>query len=119
MDDMLDRLGQTIKSALGASITGYEAARGELTVTARLPDLIKVATASSGSAARLGPNLGPKLRNTGENTATLDAPAVSGVLRQCDALPSGRRGEFGKEACSHPLRIGDARGLRPQEVSDR
>jgi NADH-quinone oxidoreductase subunit C len=44
MDDMLDRLGQTIKSALGASITGYEVARGELTVTARLPDLIKVAT---------------------------------------------------------------------------
>jgi NADH-quinone oxidoreductase subunit C len=44
MDDMLDRLGQTVKSALGASITGYEIARGELTVTARLPDLIKVAT---------------------------------------------------------------------------
>jgi NADH-quinone oxidoreductase subunit C len=44
MDDMLDRLGQTIKSALGDSIVGYEIARGELTVTARLPDLIKVAT---------------------------------------------------------------------------
>jgi NADH-quinone oxidoreductase subunit C len=44
MDDMLDRLGQTIKSALGDSITGYEIARAELTVTARLPDLIKVAT---------------------------------------------------------------------------
>jgi NADH-quinone oxidoreductase subunit C len=44
MDDMLDRLGQTIKSALGDAITGYEIARGELTVTGRLPDLIKVAT---------------------------------------------------------------------------
>jgi NADH-quinone oxidoreductase subunit C len=44
MDDMLDRLGQTIKSALGDSVTGYEIARGELTITARLPDLIKVAT---------------------------------------------------------------------------
>ena len=44
MDDMLDRLGQTIKSALGASITGYAIARGELTVTAKLADLIKVAT---------------------------------------------------------------------------
>jgi NADH-quinone oxidoreductase subunit C len=44
MDDMLDRLGQTIKSALGDSITGHEIARGELIVTARLPDLIKVAT---------------------------------------------------------------------------
>jgi len=44
MDDMLDRLGQTIKGALGDSIIGYEIARGELTVTARLLDLIKVAT---------------------------------------------------------------------------
>jgi NADH-quinone oxidoreductase subunit C len=44
MDDMLDRLGQTIKSALGDSITSYEIARAELTVTARLPDLIKVTT---------------------------------------------------------------------------
>ena len=44
MDDMLDRLGQTIKSALGDSIIGYEIARGELIVTARLPDLIKAVT---------------------------------------------------------------------------
>ena len=37
MDETLDRLGQTIKSALGASVTGYEVARGELTVTPRPP----------------------------------------------------------------------------------
>ena len=36
MDDTLDRLGQTIKSALGASITGYAIARGELTIGAQL-----------------------------------------------------------------------------------
>ena len=44
MDDTLDRLGQTIKNALGASVTGYTVARGELTVDAELSDLIKVAT---------------------------------------------------------------------------
>ena len=30
MDDTLDKLGQTIKNALGASVTGYTVARGEL-----------------------------------------------------------------------------------------
>jgi NADH-quinone oxidoreductase subunit C len=44
MDDMLDRLGQTIKGALGASVTGYEVAYGELSVTAKTADLIKVTT---------------------------------------------------------------------------
>jgi len=44
MDDTLDKLGQTIKNALGASVTGYTVARGELTVDARAADVIKVAT---------------------------------------------------------------------------
>src|ERR1043165_4579395 len=44
MDDMLDRLGQTIKGALGASVTGYEVAYGELAVTAKTADIIKVMT---------------------------------------------------------------------------
>src|SRR5476649_2539056 len=44
MDDMLDRLGATIKGALSASVTGYEIARGELTVTAKAADIVKVAT---------------------------------------------------------------------------
>jgi NADH-quinone oxidoreductase subunit C len=44
MEDTLQRLGQTIKSALGASVTGYELARGELTITAKAADLTKVAT---------------------------------------------------------------------------
>ena len=43
MDDTLERLGQTIQSALGASITGYSVARGELTVTAKAADVVKVA----------------------------------------------------------------------------
>ncbi len=30
MEEMLDRLGQTIKNALGASVVGYEVAYGEL-----------------------------------------------------------------------------------------
>ncbi len=42
MDETLDRLGQTIKSALGASVTSYEVARGELTIAAKATDLIKV-----------------------------------------------------------------------------
>jgi NADH-quinone oxidoreductase subunit C len=44
MDEMLDRLGATIKGALGASVTGYAVAYGELTVTAKAADIVKVAT---------------------------------------------------------------------------
>ncbi|MGB8041428.1 MAG: NADH-quinone oxidoreductase subunit C, partial [Pseudolabrys sp.] len=44
MDDTLDRLGQTIKNALGASVTGYAVAHGELTVGAKAADVIKVVT---------------------------------------------------------------------------
>jgi NADH-quinone oxidoreductase subunit C len=42
MDETLDRLGQTIKNALGVSVTGYVVARDELTVSAKAADLIKV-----------------------------------------------------------------------------
>jgi NADH-quinone oxidoreductase subunit C len=44
MDEALDKLGQTIKIALAACVTGYEVARGELTVAAKAADLVKVAT---------------------------------------------------------------------------
>jgi NADH-quinone oxidoreductase subunit C len=44
MHDTLDRLGETIKNALGASISGYIVARGELTVSAQAADVVKVAT---------------------------------------------------------------------------
>ena len=44
MDDILDRLGQTIKNALGASVTGYQVAFGELTVNVKSADVVKVAT---------------------------------------------------------------------------
>jgi NADH-quinone oxidoreductase subunit C len=44
MDDMLDRLGATIKGALGASVAGYEVVRGELTVNAKAADIVKVTT---------------------------------------------------------------------------
>jgi len=44
MDDALDRLGQTIKTALPASVTGYEVAYGELSVLAKAADIVKVAT---------------------------------------------------------------------------
>ena len=44
MDDVLDRLGQSIKTALPQSVTGYEVAYGELTVFAKAADVVKVAT---------------------------------------------------------------------------
>ena len=44
MEDTLDRLGQTIRSALGNAVTGHTVARGELTISAKVGDLIKVAT---------------------------------------------------------------------------
>jgi NADH-quinone oxidoreductase subunit C len=43
MDETLDRLGQTITKALGASVTGYAIARSELTVTVKAADIVKVA----------------------------------------------------------------------------
>ena len=44
MDNTLDRLGQTIKTALPASVTGTEVVRGELTVTAKAADIVKLVT---------------------------------------------------------------------------
>ena len=43
MDDTLDRLGQIIKGACGASVTGYEVVRGEMTVHAKAADIVKIA----------------------------------------------------------------------------
>jgi NADH-quinone oxidoreductase subunit C len=43
MDETLDRLAGTIKTALGASVTGHEIVRGELTVHARAADIVSVA----------------------------------------------------------------------------
>jgi NADH-quinone oxidoreductase subunit C len=44
MDETLDRLGQTIKTALGASAESYAVTYGELTITAKAADIVKVAT---------------------------------------------------------------------------
>jgi len=44
MDEALDRLGQTIKTALPASVAGYKVAYGELTVLAKAADIVKVTT---------------------------------------------------------------------------
>lgn len=44
MEDTLDRLGHTIKTALPSAVIGHEVARGELTVLARAADVVQVAT---------------------------------------------------------------------------
>ena len=41
--EQLERVGQAIKDGLGASVTGYEIAHGELTVHAVAADMVKVA----------------------------------------------------------------------------
>ena len=43
MDDTLERLGQTIRNALGASVAGYTVANGELTLNAKAADVVPVA----------------------------------------------------------------------------
>ena len=43
MEDTLERLGQTIQNALGASVTGHAVANGELTVNAKVADVVSVA----------------------------------------------------------------------------
>jgi NADH-quinone oxidoreductase subunit C len=42
--ERLETLGQTIQAALAGSVTGYEIARGELTVHAKAADIVEVAT---------------------------------------------------------------------------
>ncbi|HZL29553.1 MAG TPA: NADH-quinone oxidoreductase subunit C [Pseudolabrys sp.] len=44
MEDMLARLGATIQTALPASVLAHEVVRGELKVTAKAADIVKVAT---------------------------------------------------------------------------
>jgi NADH-quinone oxidoreductase subunit C len=44
MNDRLDDLGQAIARALPESVTGYQVAKGELTITARAADIVKVVT---------------------------------------------------------------------------
>jgi NADH-quinone oxidoreductase subunit C len=44
MDDNLDTLGGTIASALAGSVVGYWVAQDELTITATVRDIVKVAT---------------------------------------------------------------------------
>jgi len=44
MDEMLQRLGETIAGALPGAITGHAVAYGQLTVTANAADIVKVAT---------------------------------------------------------------------------
>ncbi|HVY57556.1 MAG TPA: NADH-quinone oxidoreductase subunit C [Xanthobacteraceae bacterium] len=44
MDQTLENLGASIKSALPESVTGYAVANGELTVTGRAADVVKIAT---------------------------------------------------------------------------
>ncbi len=43
MDEALERLAQTIKNALGASVKAHVVARNELTVTVEASDIVKVA----------------------------------------------------------------------------
>ena len=44
MNDRLDDLGQAIARALPESVTGHQVANGELTITARAADIVKVVT---------------------------------------------------------------------------
>jgi NADH-quinone oxidoreductase subunit C len=44
MDETLDKLGQTIAHALGASVTGHAVVRGELTLAAKAADIVRIAT---------------------------------------------------------------------------
>src|SRR6185312_3360644 len=43
MEDTLDRLGQSIRTALPGAVTGHEVKVGELTLTANAADMVKVA----------------------------------------------------------------------------
>jgi NADH-quinone oxidoreductase subunit C len=43
MEDTLERLGHTIRNALGASVVGHVVANGELTIEAKAADVVSVA----------------------------------------------------------------------------
>ena len=44
MDEILDKLGETIVGALGGSVLSHRVANGELTIAAAAPDIVKVIT---------------------------------------------------------------------------
>src|SRR5262249_24980014 len=44
MDEMLDKLGETVAAALAGSVTDRRIAHGELTITASARDIVKVVT---------------------------------------------------------------------------
>jgi NADH-quinone oxidoreductase subunit C len=44
MDETLEKMGGTIAGALGSAVNGYAVERGELTVSAKASDIVKIAT---------------------------------------------------------------------------
>ena len=44
MDETLDKLGQTLTTALGGAVTGYAVTRGDLVVHAKAAEIVRVAT---------------------------------------------------------------------------
>jgi NADH-quinone oxidoreductase subunit C len=44
MDSILDNLGQSIRTALPGAVTGHEVKHGELTITGKASEIVKIAT---------------------------------------------------------------------------
>jgi len=128
MDDTLERLGQTIKGALGASVTGSSSAHGELTIAAKAADIVKVATFLKTDAAcqficivdvtavdypgrerrfdvvyhLLSPRLNQRIRVKVETDETTPVPSLIDVFRGADWFERETYDLYGVLFTGHP-----------------
>jgi len=128
MDDMLERLGQTIKGALGASVTSISVAHGELAVAAKAADIVKVATFLKTDAACqficiiditavdypgrerrfdvvyhfLSPRLNQRVRVKVETDEATPVPSLIGVFRGADWFERETYDLYGVLFTGHP-----------------
>jgi NADH-quinone oxidoreductase subunit C len=128
MDQALDNLGTSIKTALPASVTGYAVARGELTVTAKAADVVKVASYLRDDAAcqficiidvtavdtpgrenrfdvvyhLLSPRLNQRIRLKVETDETTPVSSLIGVYRGADWFERETYDLYGVLFTGHP-----------------
>ena len=128
MDEALDRLGQTIQNALGASIAAYTVANRELTVVAELAGLLRVArflrddpacqfvniidiTAVDWPSRErrfdvvyhfLSPRLNQRIRLKVETDETTPVPSLIGIFRGADWFERETYDLYGVLFTGHP-----------------
>ena len=128
MDETLERLGSSIRTALRGAVTGFEVVRGELTVSAKAADIVKVATFLRDDSACqfvciidvtavdrpgreqrfdviyhfLSPRLNQRIRMKVATDETTPVPSLIDVFRGADWFERGTYDLYGVLFTGHP-----------------